>query len=142
MELSEKLTNLRSVAERVQAATKELQGLEQMIVSGDFSPRILSEFRNAVDDIRHTARAVQAWIGLKQQNRDPYSVMPTMSADRVRRATQIARDLIIDLQSMEIDFEAQGLEELHHAVAELHEQLTALFRPRSKNAGAAGARND
>jgi hypothetical protein len=30
--------NVRSVAERVQAATKELQGLEQMIVSGDFSP--------------------------------------------------------------------------------------------------------
>ena len=40
--------NVRSVAERVQAATRELKGLEQIIVSGDFSPRILTEFRNAV----------------------------------------------------------------------------------------------
>jgi hypothetical protein len=86
---------VRSLEERVQAATKELQGLERIIVSGDFSPRILSEFRSAVDNIRHTARAVQAWIGLQQQNRDPYSVMTTLSGDRVRRATQIARDLTL-----------------------------------------------
>src|SRR5689334_14983256 len=126
METSE-TPNVRSVAERVRAATRELQGLEQMIVSGDFSPRILSDFRNAVDSIRHTARAVQTWIGLQQQHRDPYSVMTTLSGDRVRRATQIARDLTIDLQSMEVDFETEGLEELFHAVEQLRESLRPMF---------------
>src|ERR1700752_3904716 len=116
MESSETPKHARSVAQRGQAATLELQGLEQLIISGDFSPRILSDFRNAVDGIRHTARAVQTWIGLQQQNRDPYSVMATLSGDRVRRATQIAKDLTIDLQAMEVDFETEGLEELFHAV--------------------------
>ena len=127
--------NARSVTQRVQAATLELQGLEQLIVSGDFSPRILSEFRNAVDSIRHTARAVQTWIGLQQQNRDPYAVMSTMSADRVRRATQITKDLTVDLQAMEVDFETEGLEELFHAVEELRERLIPMFRAKSKSAG-------
>jgi hypothetical protein len=134
MELSETPGNACSLAERLQAATKELQGLEQLIVSGDFSPRILGEFRNAVDNIRHTARAVQTWIGLQQQHRDPYSVMSTMSADRVRRATQIAKDLTIDLQAMEVDFETEGLQELFHAVDELHERLIPMFG-KSKRAG-------
>ena len=127
--------NVRSVAERVQAATRELQGLEQMIVSGNFSPRILSEFRDAVDNIRHTARAVQTWIGLQQQNRDPYAVMATMSGDRVRRATQIARDLVIDLQAMEVDFETEGLPELFRAVEELRERLIPMFGVKSNGAG-------
>jgi hypothetical protein len=100
-----KQNNVRSVAQRVQASTKELQGLEQMIVSGHFSPRILNDFRNAVNSIRNTAWAVQTWIGLQEQNRDPYSLITTLSGDRVRQATQIAKDLTLDLQSMEIDFE-------------------------------------
>ena len=124
----------RSVTERVQAATKELQGLEQLIVSGDFSPRILTEFRNAVDSIRQTARAVQTWIGLQEQNRDPYSVMTSLSRDRVRRATQIAKDLTLDLQAMEIDFETEGLKELLNAVEDLRERLLPMFRSKSTGA--------
>jgi phosphoribosylpyrophosphate synthetase len=130
VEPSESPKNVRSVAERLQAATTELQGLEQIILSGDFSPRILSEFRNAVDNIRQTARAVQTWIGLQQQNRDPYSVMTALSADRVRRATQIAKELTIDLQAMEIDFETEGLRELFQAVEELRERLMPIFGPK------------
>jgi len=128
--------NSRSVAERLQVATMELQGLEQTIVSGDFSPRILSEFRNAVDSIRHTARVVQTWIGLQQQNRDPYSVMTTLSGDRVRRATQMAKDLTLDLQAMEVDFDTDGLEELFHAVEELREYMMPLFGTKSRSAEA------
>jgi len=118
----------RSIAERLQRATDELKSLEQLIVSGDFSPRILSDFRNAVDSIRQTARVVQQWVGLQQQRRDPYSAMSTLSEDRVRRATQIAKDLTIDLQSLEVDFGTEGLLELFHAIEDLHERLIPLFR--------------
>jgi len=117
-----------SIAERLQRTTEELKTLEQLIVSGDFSPRILSEFRNAVDSVRQTARVVQMWMGLQQQRRDPYSVMSTLSEDRVRRATQMAKDLTIDLQSLEVDFGTEGLTELFQAIESLHERLTPLFR--------------
>lgn len=117
-----------TIAQRLQKTTEELKILEQLIVSGDFSPRILSEFRNAVDSIRQTARVVQMWVGLQQQHRDPYTAITALSEDRVRRATQIARDLAIDLQSLEVDFETGGLAELHQAIEDLHERLQPLFK--------------
>jgi len=118
----------RSIAERMRRTTEELKILEQLIVSADFSPRILSEFRSAVDSVRQTARVVQMWTGLQQEHRDPYSAMSTLSADRVRRATQIARDLTIDLQSLEVDFGTEGLTELFPAIEGLYERLVPLFR--------------
>ncbi len=117
-----------SIAERLQKATAELRTLEQLIVAGDFSPRILSDFRGAVDSMRQTARVVQTWIGLKQQQRDPYSAMSILSEDRVRRTTQMAKELTLDLQSLEVDFSTGGLAELFQAITALHERLSLLFR--------------
>jgi len=121
------------ISGRLQRTTDELRILEQLIVSGDFSPRILSEFRNAVDSIRQTARVVQMWVGLQQQHRDPYSAISALSEDRVRRATQIAKDLTIDLQSLEVDFGTEGLTELFKAIEGLQERLAPLFRGRNQD---------
>jgi len=85
-------TDARSVSERLKAATDELQELEKLVVSG-CSPRVLSEFRDAVDSMRQTAWAVQQWTELQGQHRDPYSVLGVLSQERVRRATQIAKDV-------------------------------------------------
>ena len=115
------------ISERLKKATGELQDLEQQVLSGDFSPRVLSEFRSAVDNVRQTAWAVQQWIGLQQQSRDPYDVINVLSAERVRRATQINKDLAMDLQSLEIGVETEGLNELFRAVRDLHESLAPLF---------------
>lgn len=118
----------RSISERLKAATDELQKLEQLVLSGDCAPRVLSEFRSAVDSIRQTAWAVQQWIELQSQNRDPYTVLGLLSEERVRRATQLTRDLTIDLQSLELDLETAGLEKLFQATKGLFELLVPLFR--------------
>src|SRR6202047_903725 len=118
----------RSVSERLKAATDELQKLEQLVVSGDCALRVLSEFRGAVDSIRQTAWAVQQWTELQRQHRDPYTVLGILSEERVRRATQLTRDLTIDLQSLELGLETEGLEKLFQATKGLHEVLTRLFR--------------
>jgi hypothetical protein len=122
----------RSVSERLKAATEELQKLEQLVVSGDCAPRVLSEFRGAVDSIRQTAWAVQQWTELQRQHRDPYTVLGILSEERVRRATQLTRDLTIDLQSLELGLETQGLEKLFQATKGLLELLTPLFRKDSE----------
>jgi hypothetical protein len=118
----------RSVSERLKATTDELQKLEQLVVSGDCSPRVLSEFRGAVDSIRQTAWAVQQWIELQRQHRDPYTVLGILSEERVRRATQIAKDLTMDLESLELGLETEGLATLFHAVEGLRERLAPLFK--------------
>src|ERR1700680_2542231 len=122
----------RSVSERLKVATDELQKLEQLVISGDCAPRVLSEFRGAVDSIRQTAWAVQQWTELQRQHRDPYTVLGILSEERVRRATQLTRDLTIDLQSLELGLETEGLEKLFQATKGLHELLTRLFRKDSE----------
>jgi hypothetical protein len=118
----------RTLSARLRATTDELQALEKLVVSGDCAPRVLAEFRSAVDSIRQTAWAVQQWNELRQQHRDPYTVLGTLSAERVRRATQIAEDLTVDLESLELGLETEGLENLFKAVRRLYERLGPLFR--------------
>jgi hypothetical protein len=118
----------RTLSERLRTSTDELQALEKLVLSGDCAPRVLAEFRSAVDSIRQTAWAVQQWGELQQQHRDPYALLGTLSAERVRRATQITTDLTIDLESLELGLETEGLEKLFHAVKDLYERLQPLFR--------------
>ena len=117
-----------ALSERLKTTTRELQELEKLVLSGNFSPRVLSEFRTAVDNIRQTAWAVQQWSELQEQHRDPYTVLGILSQERVRRATQITRDLTLDLESLELGLETQGLANLFQAVERLHERLLPLFK--------------
>jgi hypothetical protein len=116
------------LSERLKAATHELQELEKLVLSSDFSPRVLSEFRTAVDNIRQSAWAVQQWTELQEQHRDPYTVLGILSQERVRRATQITKDLTLDLESLELGLETQGLANLFQAIERLHERLRPLFK--------------
>jgi hypothetical protein len=114
---------------RLEAATGELHELEELVKSGSLDERVLCEFRNAVDHIRNTTWAVQKWIGLSgESGGDPFSVLPIMSAERVKRATQISRDLSLDLQAIEIDIETPGIIDLFNAVDDLHRRLARLLK--------------
>ena len=113
--------NTRTISERLKAATDELQKLERLVVSGDCAPRVLNDFRGAVDSIRQTAWAVQQWSTLQEQHRDPYSVLGILQEERVRRAAQISRDLSLDLDTA-------GLADLFRAIEGLHGRLAPLFR--------------
>lgn len=105
-----------------------LQELAHSVISGDFDPRVQNEFRNAVDHIRNTAWAVQQWVGAQEQSGDPYAVLPALAAQRVHRATQLANDLCLDLQTMEVTAETEGVGELYRAMDDLHRLLELLFK--------------
>lgn len=118
-----------SITARLEAATGELFHLEELVKSGDLDSRVLSEFRNAVDHIRSTTWAVQKWLGLNAQSGgDPFSVLPIMSAERVKRATQITNDLSLDLQTVDIGIDTPGIVELFNAVDDLQRRLATLLQ--------------
>ncbi len=118
-----------SITERLEASTEELQQLEELVKSGDLDSRVLNEFRNAVDHIRSTTWAVQKWVGLSDQSGgDPFSVLPILSAERVKRATQILGDLSLDVQSVEIGIDTPGITELFAAVDDLYRRLATLLK--------------
>ncbi len=117
-----------SMTARLRETTVELQELERSVISGDLDPRVLSEFRNAVDHIRNTAWAVQQWVGAKEQSGDPYAVLPALAAQRVQRATQLANDLCLDLQTVEVTADTEGVGDLYRAVDDLRRRLDLLFK--------------
>jgi len=115
------------VTQRLQAVSAELKELEPLIRSGEMDGRVLREFREAVDYVRNTAWAIEQWIALREHKQDPYSVLPMLTLERVRRGTQIAHDLSLDLDTADVSFETPGLEGLFGAVQGLHAKLAHLF---------------
>ena len=63
---------------------------------------------------------------------DPFSVLPIMSAERVKRATQICTDLALDLQTVDIGIDTPGISSLYNAVEDLHRRLGALLKRDSR----------
>lgn len=120
--------NQKRTQKRLQDITAELQELEKSVRLSSCAPRVLSEFRIAIDNIRQTAWAVQQWSDLQLLHRDPYTVLDVLSKERVRRATQIAQDLTLDLESLELSYDTEGLAELFRAVEDLQERLAPLFK--------------
>lgn len=116
-----------SLTARLRAITVDLQELEQSVTSGDLDSRVLTEFRNAVDHIRNTSWSVQQWVDAREKSGDPYAVLPALAAQRVRRATQLANDLCLDLQSVEVTAETEGIGDLRRAIGDLQTRLDLLF---------------
>ncbi len=116
---------------RLQASTAALHELEQAVKSGDLDPRVLNEFHNAMDHIRNTAQAVQEWFVAQELRRDPYAVLPALAAQRVHRATQLLKDLTLDLQNADVSVDTPGLGDLHEAVDAMNRHLGGLLRGRA-----------
>ncbi len=113
---------------RLKKATAELRDLEQEIRSGGFHPQVLRDFRDAVDYVRKTAWAVQEWQERQMQRRDTATVLPLLTAERIRRTVQLSRAILAEVQSGEVTTETAGVAELREAVASLHRQLTGALR--------------
>lgn len=114
---------------RLKRATAELAELERAIRCGDVNPRVLREFRDAVDHIRKTAWVVQEWGERTAQGKETETVLGLLTLERIRRATQLTNDLASDLQSKEIAPQTAGLYELYSAVERLHRVLSTLCAP-------------
>jgi hypothetical protein len=112
---------------RLKKATAELRELEQEIKSGGIDSRVLRDFRDAVDYVRKTAWAVQEWQERQTQCRDTATVLPLLTAERIRRATELTSTILADLEGHEVTSETAGILELFRAIESLHAQLADSF---------------
>lgn len=115
---------------RLKKTSAELVKLHHAMQSGTLDPRILREFRDAVDYVRKTAWAAEEWQERQLQKRDPQTVLPLITAERVRRATQLSDAIFADLAAHEVSSETAGMAELFRALERLHQNLADLFRDR------------
>jgi hypothetical protein len=115
---------------QLKKTSAELVKLEQAIKSGGLDARILMEFRDAVDYVRKTAWAVQEWQERQLQHHDPHTVLPLLTAERVRRGIQLSNSIAGDLVSHEVTRETPGIEELFQAISHIFRSLSELFKDR------------
>lgn len=113
---------------RLKKTSAELVKLGQAVQSGSVDPRILMEFREAVDYVRKTAWAVQEWQERQLQKHDPQTVLPLVIAERIRRATQLNQAITADMVARAITRETAGIDEFFRAIESLHQRVADLFR--------------
>lgn len=113
---------------RLKKAAAELRELDEALKAGGVDPRVLREFRDAVDYVRKTAWAVQEWQERQLQHRDTATVLPLLTAERVRRTTQLSNAVVADLKTHEATSETPGIEELSQAIERLRGYLTGILK--------------
>lgn len=113
---------------QLRKASAELVRIEQEIKPGGIDPRILEEVRDSVDYVRKTAWAVQEWQERQLQKRDPQTVLPLITSERIRPATQLSLAITTDLAAHQVTRETSGMRELFQAVEGLYPQVASLFR--------------
>lgn len=115
---------------RLKMAIDDLLKLEKAIRSGGMDPRVLREFRDAVDYVRKTAWALQELQERQAQQRDTATVRSLLTDERVRRATQLSQALASDLDSHEVTDGTTGAADLFRAIEGLYQRLAGLFKTR------------
>jgi len=113
---------------QLRKTSAELVKIEQDIKSGGIDARILEEFRDSVDYVRKTAWAVQESQDGQLQKHDPQTVLPLITAERIRRATQLSLAIKTDLEAHEVTRETTGMREFYQAVESLYPRVATLFR--------------
>lgn len=115
---------------QLRKASSDLVTIEQAIKTGGVDPRILEEFRDAVDYVRKTAWAVQEWQERQLQKHDPQTVLPLITAERIRRATQLSNSILTDLSTHEVTRETVGMTEFFQALGKLYRHVVELLSDR------------
>ena len=115
------------VSFQLKKACAELVRLEYDMRSSTIDSRVLLEFRDAVDNVRKTAWAVQEWQERRSKNHDPQTVIPLLTVESIRRASQLCVSISAALAGHEIGRETVGIDEFFKAVESVHQSLAPLF---------------
>jgi hypothetical protein len=114
----------RSFSSKLRSLTSELRVLDRDLKAA-VSPNgnALREFRQTLDNIRMTAWTVSELLNARQTQKNPEAVISFLTAERLRRFSQMVRDLCGDLEHDGNLWPAQGVKALEDSVTLLRERL-------------------
>jgi hypothetical protein len=114
---------MANAQERLETAITELQGLQELLLSGDIPPLILGDFRDALNRVRNTAWAAQQYVARKENDQDSTTVLSFLAGERVRAAHHLCQAISDDLRRPGIEIQPGSVIQLHIAAKALKEQL-------------------
>jgi hypothetical protein len=115
-------------SERLKSTIEELAGIQSLLVTGELDPRIVADFRDAVNRVRNTAWAAYQYAELKITGRDSGSIISVAAAERMRATYQLCQAIQEDLASTDVQLQAGQLIQLHGATKTLTENLDEVIR--------------
>jgi len=118
--------------------TLELRALDADLKSQQMShgPQ-LREFRQALDNVRTTAWTVNELMDARTAGKDPRVVLSFLTAERLRRFSQMVKDLCRDIDYEGTTWHAQGVQDLADSLGLLQDKLGELVRRRLADAATA-----
>jgi hypothetical protein len=118
---------LQSFSAKLIELTSELRALDHELKSGE-TPEgpLLREFRMALDHVRMTAWTTNELMDARDASRDPATVLSFLTAERLRRFTQMVKDLSCDIQVQGLTWQTQGIQGLSESLHMLQQLLGRL----------------
>lgn len=104
-----------------------LKNLQNSVKTGMVNVKVLMDFPTATERTRQASAAVEQWLEARGKGGDPYKLIDQVVKQRVEMATQLTKDLPVDLESLDVDFDTAGRPALNEAVCKLAERLETLF---------------
>jgi hypothetical protein len=115
---------------QVKKASVELQKLELSLRSEGIDLRVLNEFRDAVDYVRTVAVVVQQLREQQMQGRDDSEASSMLTAERIRRATNLCIEVITDLDAERVTSATKGVDELYDSLEQACDRLRHILKSR------------
>src|SRR5262249_20580598 len=111
--------------------TSELRALDRHLKSGEPPDApLLREFRQALDNVRMTAWTTTALLAARHVRTDPDTVLSFLTAERLRRFSQMVKDLSGDLDADNVSVNIHGIRTLAESVRTLQDRLEKLAKKR------------
>lgn len=119
--------SLQSFSAKLIELTSELRVLDLELKSGE-TPEgpLLREFRQALDHVRMTAWTANELMDARHARKDPKTVLSFLTAERLRRFTQMVKDLSTDIEVQGLTWQTQGIQSLSDSLHLLQQRLGRL----------------
>ena len=114
------------VRSHLEKGIAELQGLHEVLLSEDLEPRVLADFRDALNRVRTAAWATQQCVARKETDQGSGSMLSFLAGERIRAAYQLCLAISEDLKRPDIAAPAGSLIQFCEVVSALTEQLKGI----------------
>jgi len=116
------------LAERLRRLTAELKTVELELKSGQTPDKVqLQEFRHMLDNARLTAWTVSEVLNAREREQDVEKVLSFVVGERLRRATQMLRELGADIEREGLTWQTHGVQTLFETVKMVQVHLLKLI---------------
>jgi hypothetical protein len=106
----------------------ELRSLELELKSGQAPDKLqLQEFRHVLDNARLTAWTVSELLNARERQQNVEKVLSFVVAERLRRATQMLKELGADIEREGLTWQTNGVQNLFETVKLLQVHLLKLI---------------